>query len=555
MTVEIESQGVSMPAPFKRPETVDIGDGIILRWSTKEDAENIADCMAEAFRWIPSIDPCKEGEDPGPNEMARAGIRRLMRGNSAVMSYYDYAIAVNTLAKQGQNPVVACVCLQASPGYYGKVPLLYGKPECVSTHPDFRNKGLVRRLILDLIHPASDARGDVIQIIPGISHFYRQFGYEYAVDVGRPFAIDNFMTSFPQLDPVKHAALPENEREPDLFTIRTATLDDIPSLVKMSSRERRLTRAGLGLDYFDGFWKYTIHDAVETQAYKWDARRHGWIIVHAKTGKDCGIFMADVNRRLSIHVFSLEDGYRYRDAFEPVLRQVVAVVNGPSRWELKQKALKEKEGKVEGKETKQEENEDKDKKGDEKAKIQALVIGLDLEHPVTKFLTSQIKPKFIRLKFYTRILSYANFILAVRSELEDRLAKSCLAGITVTWQFDFFRKVLGSSSRGLEIVFKDGKILSATDDWVPPTPHAKMLVARERIAKAKAMGRPEKTPLVYSAEFAPLTFTRLVVGDLSIEEMLSFYGECTILEGGDEAQMMLDILFPKQMFHFDSFWW
>lgn len=37
---------------------------------------------------------------------------------------------------------------------------------------EYRNKGLIRRLFLEMIHPASEARGDIIQFLPGIPHFY-----------------------------------------------------------------------------------------------------------------------------------------------------------------------------------------------------------------------------------------------------------------------------------------------------------------------------------------------------------------------------------------------
>ncbi|KAF9924426.1 hypothetical protein BGZ65_008350 [Modicella reniformis] len=223
----------------------------------------------------------------------------------------------------------------------------------------------------------------------------------------------------------------------------------------MSTREKRQMRAGLGLEYFDGYWRYTIHDAIQTQQTKRDIRRITRIIVDAKTGKDCGLVMVDYVKRLALHILTLEDGYHYRDALYPVLRQSV-----------------------------------------------------------------NLKPKTQPWRFCTRIPSYTNFILAVRSELEGRVVNSCLAGMT--WQLNFFRK---------------------------------MITTRERIAKAKTEGRPDKKPLVYSAEFAPLSFTRLLVGDLSIEEMLHFYGECSV-SGGDEARLMLDILFPKQLRHLvDTFWW
>lgn len=34
----------------QRPERIDIGDGLVMRWSTIKDANNIADCMAHAFK-------------------------------------------------------------------------------------------------------------------------------------------------------------------------------------------------------------------------------------------------------------------------------------------------------------------------------------------------------------------------------------------------------------------------------------------------------------------------------------------------------------------------
>ncbi|KAF8976951.1 hypothetical protein BGZ52_007500, partial [Haplosporangium bisporale] len=33
-----------------RPDRIDIGDGLLLRWSTKEDEANVADLMADIFK-------------------------------------------------------------------------------------------------------------------------------------------------------------------------------------------------------------------------------------------------------------------------------------------------------------------------------------------------------------------------------------------------------------------------------------------------------------------------------------------------------------------------
>ena len=34
----------------QRPQRIDIGDGLVMRWSTQADAENVAGCLAEAYK-------------------------------------------------------------------------------------------------------------------------------------------------------------------------------------------------------------------------------------------------------------------------------------------------------------------------------------------------------------------------------------------------------------------------------------------------------------------------------------------------------------------------
>ncbi|KAF9113925.1 hypothetical protein BGX27_000524 [Mortierella sp. AM989] len=566
MTAEVQTQTTEISASNKRPDTIDIGDGLIMRWSTRKDAENVARLLALAFRWITYSGPeLKEGEGPEPSESAHAVGKRLLRGNSGVMSEFDYALVENTLAKDDENPILACVCLHGTMGYYGKVQLLYGRPEVVACHPDSRNRGFIRRLFLEMIHPASEARGDVIQVLPGIPYFYRQFGYEYAIGNRTFRRIDDIYTAFPQLDLSKKNKEKEEasksekgtpvvvEEQP--FSLRAPTLDDIPYLVKMSTPEKMLNQAEVGLTYDEKYWRYTIHDLIETEETKYDVARISRVIVDSKTGQDCGIVVTkrsitSPDPALGLFIFTLEDGYHYRDALHSVLGQMIELENQPSKWELKEI----------------EEQQDKAEKGDKqepevkpKPAIKSLVLHLDPNHPVMKLV--EAKSKFIntRFKLYTRVLSYAKFILKVAPTLEDRLAKSHLSGITVTWHFNFFRKVLGSCGKGLEVVFKDGKIVSASDDWVQLSPEEKLKAALDRIEKAKQEGTeveciPKKKPLEFLAEFAPLTFSRLLLGDLSIEQMLDFYGESSV-SGGDDAEAMLNILFPKQLFHNDMFWW
>ncbi|KAG9327241.1 hypothetical protein KVV02_002694 [Mortierella alpina] len=572
--------------PRKRPQRIDIGDGLLMRWSTQADTENIAGCLAEVFKWVG--DHPKEDEIPPPNEKIRAAIRRLLRGNCPVMTVYDYAVVENTLAKDDENPIVACMCLQTTPGYYGKVQLQYGTPECVGSHPDYRNRGLIRRLFLEMVHPASEARGDVIQIIPGIPYFYRQFGYEYAISIAKHQIFEHLASAIPDL--------PKGKTEP--YLLREPVLDDIPYLVQMSTPEQLQNHADLGAYYNKDYWRYTIHDGPQTAQSNYDLSRETRIIVDAKTGQDCGLVMTHVASLLCLNILTLQDPHRhqYRDALFPVLRQMLAIYHQPTFFDLKEKELKDakpfKDPQHADDDTvavvaEAQETEDVNhnlttantdtvvapsSSPSRRDRLHSCRIMLSPTHPVTQLLQPKLIPSKKRYRLYTRIPSYANFLLKIAPTLEDRLATSCLAGISVTWHFDFFRKVEGAAGKGLEIVFREGKIVLASDEWVPPTPYETMLAARERIAQQKETQQAtatvppseegqqldrffnQETPLEFKAEFAPLTLTRLLVGDLSIAEMLDLYGECSV-SGGTDAEIMLDILFPKQQHHFDLFWW
>ncbi|KAF9178076.1 hypothetical protein BGZ51_008115 [Haplosporangium sp. Z 767] len=501
---------ISLQAP--RTQKIDIGDGLIMRWSTKDDADDVGTLLAEAFRWDPMGPSVPEGTVPGPNELVRASGRRLLRGNSAVMTEYDYALIENTRAQPGDCPLVACASLHAVPGYYGSVRLQYGVPEVIATHPDYRNRGLVRRLLAELIHPASEERGDLIQFIHGIPHFYLQFGYTYALRTGER------RTKMPSLDMVPKIASGETE----LFVLREVTLDDIPYLVRMSTPDK-LHRDGteLGLLFDTAYWRYTIYDVYMTKQSIYDGSRQTRIIVDAKSGKDVGITVSSFLGLWQWDVFTLEEGVSFLDAVFPVLRAMIKMAKG--RYDC---------------------DPDSD---NAHSMINHLINGLGPRHPASQILKPLLEPEMFG-RLYTRIPSYPCFITKVAPVLDERLAKSAMAGMTGTLCMDFFRKVEGSSSRGLEIKFEHGKIVAA-DDWIPLTPQEKMLEARRRInGDLSTMKRKE-----YSARFAPLSFTRLLTGEIDVDQMLEQYGENSVQD--PESKLLLSILFPKVQHHFVSLWW
>ena len=62
----------------------------------------------------------------------------------------------------------------------GGIKLKVAEMGYVGTLPEYRGKGLIRKLVEEY-HEDVEARGYDLAVIEGIPHFYRQFGYEYAV--------------------------------------------------------------------------------------------------------------------------------------------------------------------------------------------------------------------------------------------------------------------------------------------------------------------------------------------------------------------------------------
>ncbi|KAF9990263.1 hypothetical protein BGZ75_002897 [Mortierella antarctica] len=430
------------------------------------------------------------------------------------MTEYDYALVENTRAQPGECPLVACACLHAVPGYYGSVQLQYGKLEVIATHPDYRNKGLIRRLLLEMIHPASDERGDLIQFIQGIPHFYLQFGYTYALRTGER------RTRIPSLDLIPQPQIQAGATE--AFYLRSVTLADIPYLVRMSTSDR-LYRDGtqLGLVFDEAYWKFTTHDVYETKQSIFDASRQTRIIVDTITGKDVGVTVSSFLGQWQWDLFTLENGVSFLEAVFPVLRGMVKMAK--SRY-------------------------DHPEAPPEDSFIDHLIIDLGSHHPASQILEPLVRSgDFERL--YTRIPSYTQFLVKVAPVLEERLSRSALMGVSGSLSLDFFKRVEGSSGRGLRMTLRHGKIISVKD-WVPPTPQERMMEDRRRLEEGRMAPIQTKE---YSASLAPLSFTRLVTGEISVDQLLEQFGENSVKDS--ESKFLLDVLFPTVQHHFSSLWW
>ncbi|KAF9436561.1 hypothetical protein BGZ76_003609 [Entomortierella beljakovae] len=530
-------------------KTIDIGDGLIMRWSTKADTENVIALLMNAFKWLPIGDPLPDGEIPGPNEFVGAAGRRILSGKSGTMSEFDYALVEDTKKEKGKNPIVACISLQRIKAYYGSIILNFGKPELIATEPSYRNRGLIRKLMFEMIHPESEARGDVLQLIPGIRHFYRQFGYEYgfACHTGATLESPNVIPS-----------LEKDKSEP--FALKVATLDDIDFLVNSSTPEKlHITSLSIHRAYTPEYWRYIVHDAYQDIQNRWDADRDTHIIIDEKTGQKVGFtVMSHHFFGSQVEAFALEVNLAsFVDVKDSALRQLFEV--SKNRQEVNKKNYEEFKKNKEQKSEKSKKSvtnvsidEAAAPTGAETAAIApnpkpvSMTLNLPEVHPLCVLLGDKAKRGgSLGFRIYARIYSYPRFIKAIAPELEARLAKSPLAGLTGRLRINYFRKVEGSSGKGTEVFIEKGRIVDAKE-WAKPS-------QEEDLEERLRWKKEGNAPTLYCADFAPLTFTNLITGKDSLQDLIWAYGENGVQN--DATRLLLNTLFPKSLHRFDIFDW
>ena len=263
----------------------DLGNGLVRRWSTVADQEKIAQCLGTVFRPSP---------DAPLNVRVMDESRIMMSGAYPFMGPGDFALVED--ASHPDCPVVACTCYWRHTWTYGGIPFGVGRPEMVATLPAYRNRGLVRALF-EMFHARSTARGDLVQAITGIPHFYRQFGYEYVLDLGG----DRF---------VEASAIPERKDDaPEPYQWRVATADDVPHLTALYNQGR--SQSLIWHEAGDSYWHAHATSWDDPAVQGKDPTQIGlfgrlYMIVDA-AGAVCGYVLPLTRRRAkTLWVFALQ---------------------------------------------------------------------------------------------------------------------------------------------------------------------------------------------------------------------------------------------------------
>lgn len=380
----------------------DLGDGLLLRWSTPEDVERVASFYAQVFR---------PREDAPLNWHIPLWVRAMFNGRHPHIGPRDVALVEDTTS----GAIVAATVLLRYRFRIEEIAVPFGRPEIVASLPAYRHQGLIRA-IFDLIHAKSMARGDLAQGITGIPYYYRQFGYEYAVSLGTGLTV-----AFPAIP-----ALKPDSTEP--YYLRKATGEDIPLILRIWAREQ--DGAAITTPLNAEYCRWAMEDIPEA-AERWDV----YLIVDA-SGRSVGYLrMMSVRWDAQVHVENIatQEGVPLVAILPSVLRGVQGLA-GSTRPV----------------------SPDTPPAGEVKFHVWS-------GHPLTYTLPNLV-PVVVNYPFtpypdpwYIRVSDVPRFIRHIAPVLERRLGVSAQAGYSGELRLDFYRG-------GLRLAFQGGK-LTVAEDW------------------------------------------------------------------------------------------
>jgi len=389
--------------------TGDLGNGLIRRWSTPADQTKISQLLGSVYRDSP---------EEAPNIHAIDQARIMMTPGFPLMGPGDFALIEDT--SKPDHPLVACTCLWRHQWSYGGIPFGVGRPEFVATEPDYRNRGLVRA-VFEMVHARSAAEGHWVQGITGIPYFYRQFGYEYVLD------LEGRRITYLSLLPAKKGD------EPEPFTLRLATNADIPYLMALYTQQHPPSLVRNEPD--EAYWRHEINAWDDPAAREKTGLNSGlhsrlYMIVN-ETGQVCGCTVLAVRRRgrgFTVFHLQLDQSVNLQKAAPVLLR-------------LFREQAEQTPG-VPG-------------QSEPLSEISFLFGRTHALYDVLgEALAPRVEPPYA---WYLRVADVPGFVRHIAPVLEERLAKSVLVGHTGELKIDFYRG-------GLHLEFAQGK-LTASEPW------------------------------------------------------------------------------------------
>lgn len=373
----------------------DLGDGLIMRRSSAEDA----DALSEFNGMVHS-------EDEADRLRLIAWTRDLLTRPHPTFHADDFII----VEESSSGRIVSSLNLIPQTWSYEGIEFGVGRPELVGTLPEYRGRGLIRAQFEE-IHKWCLARGLPVQIITGIPYFYRQFGYEMALDfVGRRFGYE---ANVPKLK--------DGEREK--YTVRPAAKADLPFIAGVYDHavQRHMVRCVRTLEIFE--YEVTVQDVNAINRFE----TH---VIESAAGEPLG-YLQHSNylgqTGLTAIWFELKPGVSWLDVTPSVIRYL---------WNKGQEYARR-----DGKE----------------CTSFGFMGGAD--HPVYRALGRDLPSVREPYAYQVRVPDLPGFLNHIRPALEERLAGSIAIGHSREIKVSFYRE-------GLRIVIEKGK-LTTIEKWMP----------------------------------------------------------------------------------------
>ena len=369
---------------------IDLGDNLILRFAHPDDVDALADFNTRIFE----------------DEKVGVGIRGLMSGHHPTVKASDFTIIEDTRT----NKIVSSMCLISQTWTYCGIPFKLGRPEVVVTEPEYRRRGLVRKQF-EVIHALSASRGELMQGITGIPWYYRQFGYEMAMDVDGTRGVDGI--HLPKL----------KDGDSETYRLRPAVEADRTFIREVYDHTRR--RQPFAALRSEAEWDYEFNGRSEK-----DFAHRKWLIVETAARERLGYvqyYPWIEDNTLYIVQMELKSGVGYLNLMPSVLHGLWKIAQTTPAW------------------------------GNQELKT--LMLELGRTHPAYHALLGNKIHRDEPYGLYIRVPNLVAFLQHIQSALEKNLVGTVAEGYNGALKVNRYRS-------GVQLKFNGGKITDISN-WSP----------------------------------------------------------------------------------------
>ncbi len=378
----------------------DLGGGLRLRSATPADADALASFNAVIHTDAPGL----------PDTSIGAWTRDLLERPHPTFRPHMFTI----VEERASGKIVSSLNLLPQTWSYSGMPIGMAQIELVGTDPAYRRRGLVRTQ-MEIAHAWSAQLGHLFQAISGIPWYYRQFGYEMALEQDASHRIP--VANLP--------VLTAGETEP--YRLRAATADDVCFLAATDTYGRQRWLVSAIRD--EAIWRFEL---AERNPASLAASRVTIVETSDAAPRAVGFVVHDRDLWLGslwVRACELSPGTSWLAVAPSLLR-----------------ALRD-AGRVMA--------------GDDPAKaIERIALGLSTEHPLYH-AAGGWGPEIRRAyAWYVRVPDVPDFLWRIQPILETRLAASPAIGYSGELKLNLYRD-------GLILSFSEGR-LTEIEPWATP---------------------------------------------------------------------------------------